>query len=271
MPSAAPVMPAPAGRVSAPVPAYIRSSDESPSRTAYAKESEAVPDPDAYAAMACGLPPASSASTGVPETATGRVKLIAMSTVDPAAYVPFGADTDATDGGIPSEARTARSGASGLDGTAYTVAPASPAAGGASARLAMPPPAPDAPPSTGTVAIRRSSEASYTRTDPPDAAYSTPVPASSARARGSATAVSTWYRNDGIRGRSAAAAAGALPLPLPLPDGGASRAYAESVPLLYSAYSFERAWSIARPAAVYEELSAARSGRRADTMLDARA
>ena len=130
----------------------------------------------------------------------------------------------------------------------------------------MPPPAPDAPPSTGTVAIRRSSEASYTRTDPPDAAYSTPVPASSARARGSATAVSTWYRNDGIRGRSAAAAA------VPLPDGGgASRAYAESVPLLYSAYSFERAWSMAMPAAVYEELSAARSGRRADTMLDARA
>ena len=205
--------------------------------------------------MAGGVP-TSSASSGVPMTATGRVKLTVMSTVDPAAYVPAGADTDATDGAIPSEARTTRSGAPWSDGdTAYTVGPASPGAGGASARPAMP--AAAAGLDAGTLATRRSVAASYTRTDPPDAAYSTPVPASSARPRGSSTAASTWYRNDGTAGAPAAA-----------PGASPSSAYAESVPLAYSTYSFERAWSTAMPTAVYEELSAARSGRRAASMLD---
>ena len=194
-----------------------------------------MPEPDAYAALALGLP-TSRLISGVPVTATGRENATAMSTEAPAAYVPAGADTDTTDGALPFEACTATSRPSGEDGTAYAVGPASPAAGVATARLEMPPlPAAAA---AGTTAARRSRAASYTRTDPPDAAYSVPVPASSARSRGSLTAVSTWYMKDGTAG-----------LPAAEPSGAAS-AYAESVPFPYRTYSFERAWSIAMPAAV---------------------
>ena len=238
MPSDAPVMFAPAGSVSAPVPAYRRSADSSPALTVYLNAREGVPEPDAYAALAGGLP-TSSPISGIPVTATGRENITLISTVAPSAYVPAGADTDVTDGASPFEAWTMPSRPSGEDGTAYAVGPASPAAGGATARLEMPPlPAAEA---AGTTAARRSRAASYTRTDPPDAAYSVPVPASSARSRGSLTAVSTWYRKDGMAGLPAAAAA--------KPSGTAS-AYAESVPFSYRTYSFERVWSIAMPAAV---------------------
>ena len=89
-----------------------------------------------------------------------------------------------------------------------------------------------------------------------------PVRGSRARPRGSATAVSTWYKRDGTGGCAAAAAgAGA---------GGAPSAYADRVPFLYSTYSFERAGSMAMPAAVYDELSAVRSGSRAASMVDSR-
>ena len=83
-----------------------------------------------------------------------------------------------------------------------------------------------------------------------------PVRGSRARPRGSATAVSTWYKRDGTGGCAVA--------------GGAPSAYADRVPFLYSTYSFERAGSMAMPAAVYDELSAVRSGSRAASMVDSR-
>ena len=168
-PSAAPDMDAPAGRISAPVPLYKRSADESPACTAYRNASEAEAEPDAYTALAGPAPvgrSTDSASSGAPETDTSRENWIVMFTDEPAAYVPGRAHTDTTDGAgrpaRPSEARTTRSGASGEDGTAYTSGPACPAAaGGARARTAMPWPPPPPPPSnTGTAATSRSREAS---------------------------------------------------------------------------------------------------------------
>ena len=262
-PSDAPDIDAPAGRDSAPVPEYKRSADESPACTVYENASEAVPEPDAYtAAAAPPRRPTSSASSGAPAASTARENLTAISTDEPAGYEPAAAETDATSGGgcgiaSPTEARTMRTGSSGEDGTAYTSGPAWPRAGAASARDAMPPL--PLPPSTGTAAISLSRCASYTRTAPPEAAYSIPVPPSSARSRGSPTAVSTWYRNDGTGVPCA-----------PDPKPGASE-YAASEPFSYSTYSFDRAASTDMPAAVYDELSAARSGRRAASMLETRA